>query len=67
MEPDFNKEQIKEMYQIQFEIHDALRDKSMNTGGINRISVVEIGWLMGIEEILDKIHKEKIPELQDSG
>ena len=62
----FTKDQINEMYRILFEIYDALRDKSANRGGLNRISVVEIGWLIGIEGLFNKIHGDKIPAIQDS-
>ncbi len=60
--PNFTQKQAKEMYQILFEIHDALSDKSMNKGGILKLSQYEIGWLIGIEELLDKI-----TAFQDSG
>jgi len=65
--PNFTQKQVKEMYQILFEIHDALKDKSMNKGSIMKLSQYEIGWLIGIEELLDKINENNIPVLQDSG
>ena len=57
MELKFAKEQSREMYDILVEIHSALSDKSMNKGGILKLSQYEIGWLLGIDEFLTKIGK----------
>ncbi|PCH92854.1 MAG: hypothetical protein COB85_07730 [Bacteroidetes bacterium] len=56
MEPDFSKEQAKEMYKILVEIHSALEDKKNNKGGLNKIFQYEIGWLVGIGELLKRIN-----------
>ena len=66
MKLEFTEEQSREMYQILFEIHDALRDKSENRGGLNMISIVEIGWFLSIDGLFNKIHGDKIPALQNS-
>ena len=62
MEINFTKEQSREMYNILVEIHDALKDKSTNKGGIKKLSQYEIGWLIGIEEFLNKINAPMINE-----
>ena len=56
MEPDFTKEQAREMYEILVEIHSALEDKKKNRGGLNMIFQYEIGWLIGIGEVLRRIN-----------
>jgi len=60
MEPDFTKEQAKQMYQILVEIHSALEDKKKNKGGLNKISLMEIGWFIGIEELFKKKMHEPV-------
>ena len=54
--PKFTEQESQEMYDILAEIHDALTDKSNNKGGILKLSQYEIGWLMGINDLLKKIH-----------
>ncbi len=58
----FTGEQSHEMFDILVEIHDALKDKSMNKGGIKKLSQYEIGWLIGIEEFLKKNNVPMINE-----
>lgn len=62
MKLEFTGEQSREMFDILVEIHDALRDKSMNKGGIKKLSQYEIGWLIGIDELLKKINAPMINE-----
>ena len=49
-----SEEHQEEMLHILGEIHSALKDKSGNTNS-NKISVIEIGWLFAINNILNKI------------
>ncbi|PCH66650.1 MAG: hypothetical protein COC01_07600, partial [Bacteroidetes bacterium] len=58
----FTQQQAREMYQILLQIHDALKDKSMNKGGLNKISQYEIGWFIGIDELLSKVN-DRVSEL----
>ena len=43
------------MYDILVEIHEALSDKRDNKGGILKLGQYEIGWLLGIDDLLKKI------------
>jgi hypothetical protein len=54
-QPQFTKEQAHEMCQILIEIHDALRDKSMNDKGIMGLSQFEIGWYVGIGDFFNRM------------
>ncbi len=54
--PQFTQQQSQEMYDILVEIHEALTDKSENKGGILKLGQYEIGWLMGIDDLLKKIN-----------
>jgi len=54
--PKFTQLESLEMYDILVEIHEALMDKSENKGGIVKLSQYEIGWLMGIDELLKRIN-----------
>ena len=56
--PQFTQQQYQEMYDILVEIHEALTDKSENKGGIVKLGQYEIGWLMGIDELLKKINDQ---------
>ncbi len=54
--PKFTQLQSLEMYSVLAEIHKALEDKKNNKGGLNKIFQYEIGWFVGIGELLDKIN-----------
>jgi len=56
-QPRFTEKDIEEMYQILIEIHDGLRDKCINEGGMLKLSPYEIGWLVGIDDFFKKIGK----------
>ena len=49
------------MYSVLEEIHSALEDKKNNKGGLNKIFQYEIGWFIGIDELLKKI-KDQVSE-----
>ena len=53
--PQFTQQQSREMYDILVEIHEALSDKRDNKGGILKLGQYEIGWLLGIDDLLKKI------------
>ncbi len=50
----FSQKEARGMYDILVQIHSALRDKSTNTDF--KLSIVEIGWFRGIDELLKKIN-----------
>ena len=54
----FTQLQSLEMYSVLVEIHEALKDKSENKGGILKLGQYEIGWLVGIGELLNKINHQ---------
>ena len=56
--PKFTQLQSLEMYSVLVEIHSALEDKKKNKGGLNKIFQYEIGWFVGIGELLDKINDQ---------
>ena len=53
--PKFTQQEAREMYDALVEIHDTLTDKHDNSGGILKLGQYEMGWLIGIGEILKKI------------
>ena len=56
--PKFTQLQSLEMYSVLEEIHSALEVKKDNKGGLNKIFQYEIGWFVGIGELLDKIKNQ---------
>ena len=56
--PKFTQLQSLEMYSVLVEIHSALEDKNNNKGGLNKIFQYEIGWFVGISELLNKINDQ---------
>lgn len=49
----FTQKEAREMFDILVEIHDALKDKRTNKDF--KLSVVERGWFLSIDEFLNKI------------
>jgi len=56
----FTQLQSMEMYSVLVEIHSALENKKNNKGGLNKIFQYEIGWFVGIGDLLDKINDPAI-------
>ena len=55
----FTQKEAKGMFDILAQIHSALKDKKRNTGK-GKISVVEMGWFLGIDELINQM-KEPVP------
>ncbi len=53
----FSQKESEEMYNIIVEIHESLTDKSESKGGVLKLGQYEIGWLIGIDELLKKINE----------